>query len=171
MTHIMKKFSIVLIAVMFSAFAAAEGKVAVFNMQAAIVNTDMAKKRLQSLDASPDFAAMKAKFESLRSDLVSMEKDAQTNGMTWTAQQKAEQRKKAEYKSADLKLAAEKLKAERNEVLQQIMQEMAPKAKDALESIVKSGDYSLVLDSSVAYWADKGYDITPEVTKKLNKSK
>lgn len=166
----MKQVSIALVALAFSAVAAAESKVVVFNMQAAIIQTDAAKKSLQALDADADFAAMRAKFESLRADLVSLDKDAKTNGMTWSDEQKANHRKNVEYKSADLKLAAEKLKAERNAVVKQIMQEQGQKAKTALNEVVTAEGIGLVLDSSVAYWASANYDITGKVTDKLNKS-
>ncbi len=165
----MKKISIALVALVFSAVAAAEGKVVVFNMQAAIIQTDAAKKSLLALDADAEFSQMKAKFEGLRSDLMSLDKNAKTNGMTWSNEQKVDHRKKVEYKSADLKLAAEKLKAERNAVVKKIMQELGPKAKAALNEVVTAEGLGLVLDSSVAYWANASYDITAKVTAKLNK--
>jgi len=167
----MKKISMVLAALMFSAGALAEGKVVVFNMQAAIIQTEAAKKSLQALDADPEFAQMKAKFEGLRADLMSLDKDAQTNGMTWSPEKKAEHRKKVEYKSADLKLAAEKLKAERNAVVKKIMQEHGKKAQEAMNQVVTAEGLGLVLDSSVAYFADAKHDITAKVTEKLNKRK
>lgn len=165
----MKKISIALVALVFSATVAAEGKVVVFNMQAAIIQTDAAKKSLQALDADAEFSQMKAKFEGLRSDLMSLDKNAKTNAMTWSNEQKVDHRKKVEYKSADLKLAAEKLKAERNAVVKKIMQELGPKAKAALNEVVTAEGLGLVLDSSVAYWANASYDITAKVTAKLNK--
>ncbi len=165
----MKKVSIALAALMFSSVAMAEGKVVVFNMQAAIIQTDAAKKSLQALDADADFSQMKAKFEALRSDLMNLDKDAKTNGMTWSNEQKIEHRKKVEYKSADLKLAAEKLKKERNAVVQKIMQELGGKAKTALNEVVTAEGLGLVLDSSIAYWANADHDITAKVTAKLNK--
>lgn len=165
----MKKISVALAALVFSTVAMAEGKVVVFNMQAAIIQTDAAKKSLQALDADADFSQMKAKFEALRSDLMNLDKDAKTNGVTWSNEQKLEHRKKVEYKSADLKLAAEKLKKERNAVVQKIMQELGPKAKTALNEVVTAEGLGLVLDSSVAYWANADHDITAKVTAKLNK--
>lgn len=168
---IMKKVAIVLVAMMFSTVVVAAGKVVVFDLQTAIMSTDTAKKRLQALDANKDFAAMKTNFESLRADLTRMEKDAKINGMTWTPAQQADYRKKVEYKNADLQLVGEKIKAERNEVMNGLMQEMAPKAQEILESLVKSGDVDLVLNARMAFWAADGYNLTPEVTKRLNQAK
>ena len=167
----MKNIALGLIALMLTATASAQGKMVIVNLQQAIIQTDTAQKKMQALNANADFAAMKAKFESLRSDLVSLDKDAKTNGMTWSAEQVAEHRKKVEYKSADLKLAAEKLKAEQNAVVKQIMQELAPAAKEALNEVVKAENIGLVLDAStgVAVYATVDYDITAKLTEKLNK--
>lgn len=167
---ITKKLSVALIALFLSMGAlAASSKVVVVNMQAAILQTEVAKKQLMALDANPDFAAMKAKYDSLRADLVNMDKDAQTNGMTWTNEQKMEHRKKAEYKNADLKLAVEKLKAEQNAVMKRIMQEQLEKAKAALNELVVAEGIGLVLDSGSALFATPDYDITAKITEKLNK--
>ncbi len=166
--HMMKRITLVLLAVVFSATAAASSKVVVFNMQAAILQTDVAKKRLSALEADAEYAALRGKFESLRAELEALQKDAEKNGMVWTQEQQAAHRKKVEYKSADFKLAVEKLKAERNAVMQQIMQEQGEKAKAVLKELVTAESVGLVLDSSVAYWADAEHDITAKVTAKLN---
>lgn len=167
----MKKVTVVLVAMLFSAFASAAGKVVVFNLQAAIINTDEVQKNLQALDSSPGFAKLKSDHERLRADLIALEKDAQVNSMTWTPQQKADFTKNVEYKRADLKLVVEKLNAERNEVLSRVMPEMLPKAEAALEALVKAGGIDVVLDSRAALWVGKGSDITQDVTARLNKAK
>ena len=153
----------------FNAFAA--DKVAVFNMQAAIMQTESAQQALKNLDENAEFSALRAKFESLRADLVSMQKDFQTNSMTWNDEQKLDYRKKVEYKQADLKLAGEKLKAEQNVVVQQIMQMHAKNAETALKQVVTAEGVSLVLDSKAAYYAEESADITLKVTDRLNKLK
>ena len=166
-----KKITIALVAFLFSMGAMAASKVVIVNMQAAIIQTDAAKKQLRALEANADFAAMKAKYDSLRADLANMEKDAQTNGMTWSNEQKLEYRKKVEYINADLKLAVEKLKAEQNAVMKRIMQEQLEKAKGALNELVVAENIGLVLDAGSALYVTPDYDITAKITEKLNKSK
>lgn len=167
-----KKLFVVVIAVMFSAVVgAAESKVAIFNPQAAIMNTQIAKRQLDALEANADYAATKAKFESLRVEMGNLEKEAQSKGMTWSDDQKADFRKKMDYKGADLKLAVEKLKADKSSVMKQVMQALVPKAQEALKEIVSSENIGLVLDSSVAHYATPDYDITAKVTDKINKAK
>lgn len=165
-----KKLCVALLAALFSVVAVAETKVVIFNPQAAIMNTQIAKRQLDALEANADYAATKAKFESLRVELGNLEKDAQAKGMTWSDEQKADYRKKMEYKSADLKLAVEKLKAEKTAVMKQVMQALVPKAQTALKEIVDGEGIGLVLDSSVAHFATPATDITAKVTDKINKA-
>ncbi len=165
---IMKKF-FVLCAVLFSSVVTAETNVAVLDLQSAILKTDKAEQKLSALEKNPEYAALVAKYESLRADLESMGKDAQTNNLTWSQKDKDKFRKKAEYKRADLKLAGEKLKAENNTVLQQVIQELAPKARKAVTAIVKAEKIDIVLDRKAALHADPAVNITGKVTAKLNK--
>lgn len=168
---ILKKIAMTAAALVLSGVALASDKVAVFDLQAAILSTDVAKQRVQELQSNAEFAAMTAKFESLKVDLQGLAKDAETNGMTWSQEQQAEHRKKMEYKRADLELAAKKLQAEKNAAVKRIMQELAPKAKTVLNQMITAEGIGLVLDSKVAYYADASFDITAKVTDKLNKAK
>ncbi|BFM15288.1 hypothetical protein R50073_14710 [Maricurvus nonylphenolicus] len=169
--RILKSFAIALVAITLSATAMAEGKIAVFNAQAAIMNTQAAKKALESLKANPEFAAMTAKFEALRADMAALEKEANTKGMTWNAEEKADYRKKVEFKNADMKLVLEKLRAEEQAAVQRLMQDMIPKAKSALNQVVVAEGISVVIDSKSALYADPAHNITAKVTDKLNKAK
>ncbi len=172
MAKLMKSVSVVLAVMLFSAMAsAAADKIAIVSIQGAILKTDAAQKSLKSLGANPDFAAMKAEYESLRSDIVSLNKDAETNGLTWSQEQQAKHRKKLEYKAADFKLIEQKLKAEQNSAMQQIMQAHAANAQKALEQLIKDEKVGIVLDRNSVMWADQSYDLTEKLTKKLNKMK
>jgi len=167
----MNKIIIGLAALVFSGFVSAKGDIAVIDLQTAILQTNLAKQELSKLDSNPEFSAMKAKFDSLRADLANLNKDAQTNKLTWSAEQIEEFRKKVDYKRADLELASKKLKSEQNAVLQKVMQEMAPKARIAINEIATAEGISLLLDRKAAIYADASVNLTDKVTAKLNKAK
>ena len=166
-----KKVMMTAAAMVLSGAVMAGDKVAIFDLQGAILNTEVAKQRVKELQSNAEFASMQAKFESLKVDLQGLAKEAETNGMTWSQEQQVEHRKKMEYKRADLELAAKKLQAEQNAAVKRIMQELAPKAKTALNQMITAEGIGLVLDSKVAYYADASFDITAKVTDKLNKAK
>ena len=149
----------------------AEGKIAVFDLQAAILNTDAAQKQIKEFEAKASFADMKAQFESLRSELQAMDKDFQTNSVTWSDDKKAEQRKDMDYKRADLELVTKKLQQESQTVVGQILQANADKAKAIVQDLVQSEGIGLILDAKAVQYADSSYNITAKITDRLNKAK
>ena len=151
--------------------AMAADKVVVFDLQSAILSTDLAKKRIQEMQANAEFSGLQAKFESLRADLQKMAKDAEKNSVTWNQEQAAEHRKKMEYARADLELVAKKLQAERNATAQRVLEELGPKAQAALKEVIATDGIGLVLSTQTAYYAEPSLDITAKVTEKLNKAK
>ncbi len=166
----MKKGLLIAASMVFATAALAADKVVIFNAQGAIMATEVAKQRVQSLQSSVEFSSMQAKFESLKSDLQGLDKEAKTNGMTWSQDQIASHNKKIEYKQADLQLAAKKLQAEQGAAIQNIMKELAPKAQEILKQIITAEGIGLVLDNKAALFASAEFDITAKVTDALNKS-
>ncbi len=162
---------ILTVALFAAPLAMAADKVVVFDLQSAILNTDVAKKRMQDMQANSEFASMQAKFESLRAELQKMAKEAEKNGVTWNQEQAAEHRKKMEYARADLELVVKKLQAERNATAQRVMEELNPKAQVALKDVISAEGIGLVLSTQTAYYAEPSLDITAKVTEKLNKAK
>lgn len=170
----MKKLSITLLATILlagSGFAFAEGKIAVFNLQAAILNTDAAQKRIKEFEARSAYADLRANFEQVRSDLQKLDEDLKKNSATWSEEQKADQRKQMEYKRADLELVAQKLQSENQSLVQQLLQANAERARNVIQDIIKSENIGLVLNMEAVTYADTSYDITAKITDRLNKAK
>lgn len=165
------KVLVAVAAVLIANVTFAAGKVAVFDWEKCILSTDVAKKRLSELQKNPEFSSMQAKFEGLKSDLQNLNKEAETNGMTWSQEQVAEHRKKMEYKNADLQLVVKKLQAEENAAVKRIVQELTPKVRKAVSEIIEAEDIGLLLHSKVAFHVDPAFDITAKITDKLNKAK
>lgn len=164
-----KVLAIALLAMMASSYAAAQGKIVVLNLQVAIMQTDKAKQVFTELNSKSDYAAMKSKFEGLKSELQTMEKDFNTNGVTWSTDKQAEYSKNFDFKNADFKLLAKKLKAENNAATQRLMADMQPKFQKAMAQLVEAENIGLVLDSGAARFASPDYDITSKVTTLINK--
>jgi len=80
-------------------------------------------------------------------------------------------RKKLQSLNQDYEFNGKKLKETQNEVAQQIMQELGPKAEAAVKQVIEAEKIGLVLNSQSAIHATAEYDITPKVTDMLNKAK
>lgn len=148
----------------------AEGKIAVFNMQSAILNTNTAQAKIKEFEAKAAFADLKAQFESVRAELQSMDKDAQTNSVTWSEEQKAEHRKNMEYKRVDLEVVTKKLQQESQTIVSQLLQAQAQAAQAIVQELVKSEGIGLILDEQAVQYADSSYDITAKITDRLNQA-
>ncbi|GAB1264832.1 hypothetical protein NBRC116493_22690 [Aurantivibrio infirmus] len=170
----MKKLTLVLMTFVFvsmPALAFAEGRVAVFNLQAAIINTDAAQVKIKAFQENAEFAEMKAKYESIIAELQKMDQDEKTNGVTWAQDKKIEHRKQMDYKRADLENEAKKLKNENDRFLQGILQESAQSAQAVVQELIKSEGIGLILNAEAVVFADSSYDITAKITDRLNKAK
>lgn len=146
------------------------GKVVVFDPQEAILGTEMAQKRIQELRKKPEYAQMVAQAESLRADLEVLSKEATTKGITWSEAERAEHRKKIEYVQADFKLVGQKIQSENSAVMGAIVNEMSPKAEEALKAMVESEDIDMVLRKQVTFYVKPDSDITGSIVEALNKA-
>lgn len=170
----MKKLSITLIAsamLAFSGLTFAEGKIAVFNLQSAILSTDAAQKRIKEFESKAAYADLRANFDQLRSELQKLDEEVKKNGATWSDERKGEHRKQMEYKRADLELVAKKLQSENQALIQQILQANADRARSVIQEIIQAEGIGLVLNAEAVTYADSSYDITAKITDRLNKAK
>lgn len=157
-----------LVAVSPLAFA---GKVVVFNPQAAILATDAAKKRDAELKANKDFSALIAKIENLRTEMMTLQKDAEKNAMTWGPEQQAEHKKKMSFLNEDFQLASKKAQAEQNAAVMKLMQEAEGKLEPILKAMMEEKDIDIILHPQAAVIVNPSVDITQDVTSRLNKAK
>jgi outer membrane protein len=158
-----------LIALM-SVSAMAEQKIAVLDFAQAIFKSDLAVKRIEALKSESGLATMQAEYDAKISDVKSLQKDAETNSMTWSADQSAAAQKKMEYLRADLELIGRKIQAEQKAVQQSILQEIQPVASKELESLLKAEGINILIRSDAVVWQDGDSDITNKLITRLNKA-
>ena len=61
-----------------------------------------------------------------------------------------------------------KLQKSQNESQQELLAELGPKLEEAIQAVIKEGDYGLILERRALIFAKPEYDITKKVTEKLN---
>jgi outer membrane protein len=150
--------------------SASQGKIAVFDMQTAIMRTDMAQKRFKALEAQPDFDSGKKSLDKLKKEYDEMLKQLQKDLAVLSPEQKEAQGKKLEAKRSDIEHTGRKLQAAQQEVLQKVMQEVDPKFKKVMDDLIKAENISLLLDARSTLYFDSAFDITGKVTEQLNKA-
>jgi len=153
-----------------SVSAMAETKIAILDFAQAVFKSDLAVKRIEALKSESNLATMQAEYDAKISEVKSLQKDAETNSMTWSAEQNADAQKKMEYFRADLELIGRKMKTEQNAVQQSILQEVQPLASKELEGLLKEEGVNILLRSDAVLWQDGVSDITSKLIDRLNKA-
>ncbi len=167
MTRLIKA-TLLTIAMALPAVAVAQGKIAVVNLQEAILQTDLAQKRLAEVRSQEDYKADKAEFDRLKKEFEDLAKKFQKDVAVMSQEQQVAARKKLASKQADLEHVTGKLQQAEQLAGQSLLQEMSPKVQQVLRELITSEGIGLLLQQQAVIHADAGYSITAKVTDKLN---
>jgi outer membrane protein len=146
----------------------AQGKIAVVNLEQAILQTDHAQKRLSAERSSDAYKSDKSEFDRLKDELDKMVQDFQKDVAVMSQDQQLAARRRLASKQADLEHVAGKLQQSEQEVGQLLLQEMSPKVQEVLQELINAEGIGLLLQRGSVIHADPGYSITAKVTDKLN---
>ena len=146
----------------------AQGKIAVVNVEQAILQTDAAQGRLAQVRSEEGYKADKEEFDRLKEDLDKLVKDFQKDAAVMSQEQQLAARKRLASKQADLEHVAGKLQQAEQATGQALLQEMSPMVQDVLRELITTEGIGLLLQRGSVIHADPGYSITAKVTDKLN---
>jgi outer membrane protein len=146
----------------------AQGKVAVVNVEQAILQTDAAQGRLAQVRNDESYKADKSEFDRLKEDLDELVKDFQKDAAVMSQEQQLAARKRLASKQADLEHVAGKLQQAEQATGQALLQEMSPMVQEVLRELISTEGIGLLLQRGSVIHADPGYSITAKVTDKLN---
>jgi outer membrane protein len=146
----------------------AQGRIAVVNLEEAILQTDEAQKRLSQLREEGDYKADKAELDRLQSEREAMIKELQADLAVMGPEEQQAARKRLANKQADLEHVLRKLQQAEQELGQRLLQEMTPKVQAVLRELIQSEGIGLLVQRSAVIHADNGYSITAKVTDRLN---
>ena len=105
------------------------GKIAVVDLQEAILQTDVAQKRLEEIRSQDDFKTDKAEFERLKKEMDEMVKKFQKDAAVMSQEQQTAARQKLASKQADLEHVVGKVQQTEQAAAQSLLQELGPKVR------------------------------------------
>ena len=146
----------------------AQGKIAVVDLQEAILQTDLAQKRLTEVRDQADYKSDKAEYDRLKAEFDKLVKKFQKDAAVLSQEQQLAARKKLSSKQADLEHVTGKLQQAEQSAGQTLLQEMAPRVQEVLRELIAAEGIGLLLQRTAVIHADAGYSITTKVTDKLN---
>ena len=169
----MTKFNKVLVllaAVVAPALAQAEGKIAVLNVQEAIMNTDAAQKSINAWKKNPEVAENIKQLEELKADYQDAVKKLQKDAAVMSPERQQEEGKKIQSKMADIEHVARKLQNAEKELVQGLMQQQAPGLQKVVTEMIQTDGIGLLLDKKAVMHVDSSFSITAKVTDKMNQA-
>tara|TARA_R110002110_G_scaffold415765_3_gene655283 strand:- start:47908 stop:48414 length:507 start_codon:yes stop_codon:yes gene_type:complete len=146
----------------------AQGKIAVVDLQEAILQTDLAQKRLNDVRNQDDYKSDKKEYDELKKEFDDLVKKFQKDAAVMSQEQQLAARKKLSNKQADLEHVTGKLQQAEQAAGQALLQELAPSVQEVLRQLIAAEGIGLLLQRTSVIHADAGYSITAKVTDKLN---
>ncbi len=148
--------------------ASAAERIAVVDIQRVIFTSDVAKVRQKQLQSEQEFVELQAKYDSISSEVKSLQKKIEAERDTMSRDQAAENQKKMEYLRADYELVARKLQAEVQQLQGKIMEELQPQIQAALKELVEAEGVTLLLQREAVIFAAPTMDLTGKLLERLN---
>lgn len=145
-----------------------EGKIAVVDVQGAILQTDIAQKRMGEVRDQDDYKKNKAEYDRLKSEGDSLLKTFQKDAAVMSQDQKIAAQQKLSSMQDDLDHVTSKLQQAEQTAGQALLQDMAPKVQEVLREIIEKEGITLLLQRNAVIHAEASYSITATVTDKLN---
>ena len=146
-------------------------KIAIIDVQRALLNTDTARLRLKEMETNKNYVEARNDMREIEESLRSMQQEIGKEGTTWSAEKKQEQLTKLQYKQADWEKKKKKVVAEQQAVQKRLAEEMNAQVEEALVKIIEEENIGLLLDSRAVIHATVDFDISDKVTQKLNELK
>ncbi len=145
-----------------------ETKIAVIDVQGAILQTDVAQKQMAAVRDQADYKKNKAEYDRLKSEGEALLKSYQKDAAVMSQDQKAAAQKKLTSMQEDLDHVTSKLQQAEQTAGQALLQDMAPKVQQVLREIIEKEKIGLLLQRNAVVHAEASYSITAQVTEKLN---
>lgn len=162
------KFLVAVLALLMASCVFADGKIAVVDPQRAILDTDIAKQKLQALRQDPDYVENKKQLEQIQKEGQALVQKLKKDGSVMSDDQRTELEHRIQEKQSDLKHVASKLQAAEQDLARELIGQMRDQTRTIIAGLIKSEGIGLLLDAQAAIHADTSYDITAQVTEKLN---
>lgn len=146
--------------------AFAEMKIAVMNYQMALLESDAAKR--YSVDAEKKFGPQLNKLKALEGDAKKIQDRLMKDGEKM--QQAERERLELEFKqkARDFQFQSKELNESKAAADRDMLKQLKPKLDQAVEEIIKKGNFDLVIESGAVVDVKPQFDITRQVIERMN---
>ena len=140
--------------------------IAVFNPQKALEESAPAKAFEKSSKAK--FSGQIEKLRKLETQIRNSVTQFERNSATMSEANRTKKQMEIRRNQEDYQIQRRDLEMQIAQAQQKELQRLAPKLREALDSVSKAGGYDVVLEAQGISYAKPGFDITAKVITKLN---
>lgn len=148
-------------------------KIAVVDVRIAVLQTEKAQAQFEELKKQSDFKKNLDDVEKIEADLKSMVEAYQKDRAVMSAEKRADEEKRIIEKQKDRNYIASKLQDAQKQWAERAMDEQAQGLTRVLKNLVEEQGIGMLIraDTGVVLHADDSYDISAQVTERLNQIK
>lgn len=148
-------------------------KIAVVDVRIAVLQTEKAQAQFEELKKQADFKKNLDDVEKIEADLKTMVETYQKDRAVMSAEKRADEEKRIIEKQKDRNYIASKLQDAQKEWAERAMDEQAQALTRVLKNLVDEQGIGMLIraDTGVVLHADDSYDISSQVTERLNQIK
>jgi outer membrane protein len=148
--------------------ASAQPKIAVINLQRAVLESAEIKKA--DADMQARYKPRSAAVEQLQKDIAGIAQQLQTNAGKFTQQAEAELTAQGQKKQRDLQRLQEDLQADVERERNDILQKSGTKMSDIVKKLAEEKGYDLVVDMSTSVYFKPAMEITNDAIAAYDKA-
>ena len=149
---------------------AASKTIAVLNPQAAILNSETAKNRLEALRSSAPMKAKLADLERAQARYRELIAKIRKDGALMSQEEMEVINAQAAELRADIEHLATKVRASEERLARDIVEELRPVMRGHVSEIMKKDNIGLLLNAGSVLEMDDGFDITDRVIEMIDGS-
>ena len=147
------------------------GSIAVIDVEVAIFGTEASKQAFEELAGSKEWKEVEEDLQLKINEATEIQERLQKEGPTMSDDEKLDAQKRLNSLSQDANFLNQKLTTMRNELMQLIQNEQAPKFQKVVSELMRAKGIKILLHRQSVLGFDTGdptLNMTPEITELLN---
>jgi len=173
--NLIKSLIILVVSLLISVALQAEdieiGSIAVIDVEAAIYGTEASRQAFEELSTSKEWKEVEEDLKLKINEANEIQEKLQKEGPTMSEDEKLDSQKRLNSLSQDVNFLNQKLTTMRNELMQLIQNEQAPKFQKVVSELMRAKGIKILLHRQSVLGFDTGdptLNLTPEITELLN---
>ena len=150
--------------------AADEMRVALFDERAALLQTNLARTKIEELEADRSYKEDIEELQSIEAERQKLQERVTRDRETLSTDEQREIATRAANLQADAEHTQKKVLARQQGMLRQVGQELGPQMEKALQDVIDEDGITLLLPVTNILYAHESHNITNKVVERLNAS-